>query len=142
MENAQVFFAEFPGVVLCIDDDQATLEVMESTLTGNGYSVLTSSSWRDAVETFQQNSIDLVIVDYEMPWMNGYEVALWIRSISPRVPIVLHSDSLDVSELAIKRTDACIPKGSEPSVLIAAVSNLIMANRERLAGMGVSGGTK
>src|ERR1700759_4800394 len=102
MAAVQISFLRSHGVVLCIDDDQATLDVMESTLTGYGYSVLTSSSWHSALNKLQQNSIDLVIVDYEMPCMSGYEVALRIRSISPRMPIILHSDSLDVSELAIK----------------------------------------
>ena len=120
-----------PAVVLCIDDDEGTLAVMKWTVETNGYSALTSSNWRGALEIFQRHAIDLVIVDYEMPDMSGYEISLLIRSLSPEVPIILHSDSLDVSELARQRTDACIPKGTEPSVLIAAISTLIMKNREQ-----------
>jgi two-component system autoinducer 1 sensor kinase/phosphatase LuxN len=116
--------------VFCIDDDEATLEVLKSTVETHGYSVLTCSNWQSAMDIFKRNTIDLVIVDYEMPPMSGYEVSLWIRSVSPRVPIILHSDSLDTSEIAIKRADACIPKGTEPSVLIAAISTLIMKSRE------------
>lgn len=116
--------------MLCIDDDETTLKVVKKTVETSGYSVLTSSNWRSAIDIFKRNPIDLVIVDYEMPPMSGYEISLWIRSVSPRVPIILHSDSLDTSELAKKRTDACIPKGTEPSVLIAAITTLIIKSRE------------
>src|SRR5579862_6097544 len=65
-----------PAVVFCIDDDEATLEVLKSTVETHGYSVLTCSNWQSAMDIFKRNTIDLVIVDYEMPPMSGYEVSL------------------------------------------------------------------
>jgi len=121
------------GVVLCIDDDQGTLEVMKSILGTNGYSVLTSSDWCGTLAVLTQNAIDVVIVDYEMPGMSGYEAALRIRSVSPEAPIILHSDSL-VSDLAGKRIDACVPKGTDPAMMVAAISSLITNSRKKHSG--------
>lgn len=135
MATEKIPFSDWtsPGMVLCIDDDQTTLEVMKSILETNRYSVQTSSDWCSTLAILKQNSIDVVIVDYEMPSMSGYETALRIRTICPEAPIILHSDSL-VPDLASKRIDACIPKGTDPAVMVAAISGLIMKGRTRHAG--------
>jgi CheY-like chemotaxis protein len=117
------------AVVLCVDDDKVILHLIKLTLEKNGFTVLTATHWRYALDTFKNNPVDLVMLDYEMPDMKGHEVAAWIRSINPEVPIILHSSSSDIPAIATKVTDAFIPKGVEPYVLVAAISNLIMKRR-------------
>jgi CheY-like chemotaxis protein len=117
------------AVVLCVDDDKVILQLIKLTLEKNGFSVLTATHWRHALDTFKHNPIDLVMLDYQMPDMTGHEVAVWIRSINPEVPIILHSSSSDIPAIATKVTDAFIPKGVEPFVLVAAISDLIMKSR-------------
>ena len=117
------------AVVLCVDDDMVVLDVIKLTLEKNGFTVLTATNWRRALDTFRETPVDLVMLDYEMPDMKGHEVAIQIRSVNPEVPIILHSGSSDIPEIATKVTDAFIPKGVEPYVLIAAISNLIMKRR-------------
>lgn len=117
------------ALVLCVDDDNAILDVIKQTLEKNGFSVLTASNWRLALDAFKENPIDLVILDYEMPDLKGHEVAVKIRSVSPEVPIILHSGSPDIPESAARVTDAFIQKGAETYVLVAAISNLIMKSR-------------
>ncbi len=112
--------------MLCVDDDKMTLAFMELVLEKNGFSVHTAANWRCALDIFRENPIDLVMLDYEMPDMKGHELAMWIRSLKPEVPILLHSGSSDIPEIAIRLTDAIIPKGVEPCVLITSISNLIM----------------
>jgi CheY-like chemotaxis protein len=117
------------AVVLCVDDDSVVLDVIKLTLEKNGFTVLTATNWRRALDAFRETPIDLVMLDYEMPDMKGHEVAIQIRSVNPEVPIILHSGSFDIPEIATKVTDAFIPKGVEPYVLVAAISNLIMKRR-------------
>jgi len=69
------------------------------------------------------------MLDYEMPDMKGHEVTVLIRSINPKVPIILHSGSPDIPDFALKATDAFLQKGIETYVLVAAISNLIMKSR-------------
>ena len=115
--------------MLCVDDDTMTLAIVKLTLQKNGFSVHIATNWNCALDAFRKNPIDLVLLDYEMPDMKGHEVAELIRRLKPEVPIILHSGSSDVPEIAIKLTDAVIPKGVEPCVLIASISNLIMRSR-------------
>jgi CheY-like chemotaxis protein len=114
------------AVILCVDDDDVTLDVIKLTLEKNGFSVLTATNWRRALDTFRKNPIDLVMLDYEMPEMKGHEVAVLIRSIDPTVPIILHSGSPQIPDCAIKMTDAFLQKGVETHILVDAISNLIM----------------
>jgi CheY-like chemotaxis protein len=51
-----------------------------------------------------------VIVDYNMPEMNGHEVATEIRRIRPQVPIVMVSGEDQLPEDAVKLVDALVPK--------------------------------
>ena len=59
------------AVVLCIDDDPAILECEQRFLESFGYRVLTALSGSKGVELASIHSVDLVIVDYYMPEMNG-----------------------------------------------------------------------
>jgi CheY-like chemotaxis protein len=130
--NAQIEVAvsrATDAVVLCVDDDNLTLTFIALILKKNGFSVLTANNWRLALKTFGENAIDLVMLDYEMPEMKGHEVATRIRKLNPEVPIILHSSSPHIPEIAGKVIDAQIPKGAEPSVLVAAISRLIMKSR-------------
>lgn len=117
------------AVILCVDDDNMTLAFVGLILKKNGFSVHTANNWRLALKTFRENAIDLVVLDYEMPEMKGHEVATLIKSLNSDVPIILHSSSSTIPEIARKVTDACVPKGVEPSLLVAAISKLITKSR-------------
>ena len=112
--------------MLCIDDDEMTLAVMRLILETNGFSIRIATNWNCALNAFKEAPIDLVLLDYELPDMKGHEVAELIRRLKPEVPIILHSGSSDVPEIAIRLTDAVIPKGVEPCALIASICNLII----------------
>jgi len=117
------------AVILCVDDDDVILDIIRLTLEKNGFSVVTANNWRSALEAFKSNLIDLVMLDYEMPGMKGHEVAIWLRSVNPTVPIILHSGSSNIPDIATQTVDAFLPKGVETHVLVAAISELIMKSR-------------
>ena len=60
------------GVLLCIDNAVPVLEVLACVLEERGYSVLVSPGARHGLSLFETKEIDLVILDYDMPEMNGY----------------------------------------------------------------------
>jgi len=75
--------------VLCIDDNQDVLKSVAEVLQGSGYSTLTALSGNQGLRLLFQNSVDLVVLDYEMPGMKGDLVAQAIRRSKPEVPILL-----------------------------------------------------
>jgi two-component system response regulator MtrA len=116
-------------LLLCVDDDAAILAVTAALLERKGFSVIVALDWRQAIEAFRSNPVDLVILDYEMPELKGHEVAIMIRSVNADIPLILHSGAANIPEVAIKATDAVIQKGVDTSILVAAIEQLITKNR-------------
>jgi hypothetical protein len=79
------------GVLLCIDDDQDVLECEKAFLESFGYTVLTAASGGKGLELASMYPVDVVIVDYFMPEMNGQEVAIEMRRLNPQAPIIMLS---------------------------------------------------
>ncbi|SRR6266481_1547683 len=129
------------AIVLCIDDDELVLEVTKAILKRNGYSVLTATCGLRALEIFRETTIDLVLLDYEMPGMKGHEVALEMRAFNPQVPVVLHSGAAEIPEITIQLTDAFISKGSETRTLLVTIADLITKSRAGVARNGVAHAT-
>lgn len=74
--------------ILAVDDDTVHLVLIKSILEDlPEYNVYTETSGRDALETLSKTDIDLVLLDIQMPGMNGFEVYEEIRKTS-NIPIV------------------------------------------------------
>jgi CheY-like chemotaxis protein len=112
------------GVLLCIDDDEDLLECEKSFLESFGYTVLTAASGGQALQLASMYPVDLVIVDYFMPEMNGQEVAMEMRRLNPQAPIIMLSATMDVPEQALKLVDAFIAKDHLASELLPAIAQL------------------
>jgi two-component system, OmpR family, response regulator CpxR len=111
-------------IVLCIDDNEEVLECEKAFLESFGYTVLTAPSGGRALELASVHSVDVVIVDYVMPEMNGHEVALKLRRLRPQTPIIMLSGAVDVPEQALKSVDAFIAKDQLASRLLTAIAQL------------------
>jgi CheY-like chemotaxis protein len=83
-------------VVLCVDDNHSILELSKMALELEGYSVLTATSGPHALEKFSAESVDAVVLDYEMPGMNGAEVAIAMKHLKPNVPRLLFTACQDL----------------------------------------------
>ena len=110
--------------VLCIDDNQDVLECLEIFLESFGYTVLTAASGGKGLELASVGSIDVVIVDYFMPEMDGQEVALEMRKLRPQVPIIMLSGAVDIPEQVLKSVDAFVAKDRLASQLLPAIAQL------------------
>jgi CheY-like chemotaxis protein len=118
-------YPEFQGaVLLCIDDNEDVLECEKSFLESFGYTVLTAPSGGKGLELASMHAVDVVIVDYLMPKMNGHEVAIEMRRLKPQAPIIMLSAAGDVPEQALELVDAFIPKDSLASELLPAIAQL------------------
>jgi CheY-like chemotaxis protein len=114
-----------PKTVLCVDDEKIGLRVRKIMLESRGYRVLTATSGPDGLNVFDENDVDLVVLDYYMPDVNGAEVATEIRRRKPGVPIVFLSAYFSLPPEALELADAFITKGDPPDVLIERIQNLI-----------------
>src|SRR6266496_4200100 len=88
-------------------------------LRASGYSSLSALSGKQALHLLLQNSVDLVVLDYEMPEMNGDLVAQAIRRDRPKVPIILFTGTPaeDIAESVNQNVNGIVHKGDFSGLL-------------------------
>lgn len=83
--------------VLVVDDEEDTLKVIASNLSLDGYFVDTFTSPVYALKRFQEKDYDTVLVDYQMPEMDGFEFLQKARAINRDVPVILFTAHATIS---------------------------------------------
>lgn len=73
--------------VLIAEDNDSNYKLF-NTILKDDYRLLHAWNGKEAVEIFQRESPDIVLMDLNMPVMNGYEAVLEIRKIAPLTPII------------------------------------------------------
>ena len=109
--------------ILCIDDDEAILRYEKVLLEKSGYAVLTATSGLQALRLVTMCKCDIVLRDFEMPGMNGHEVAHKIKLVRPELMVILLSGS-DVPTNALAFVDAFIPKLEANRQLLPMIAGL------------------
>ena len=114
--------------ILVVDDEARMRKLVKDFLTRENYIVKEAADGEEAIDIFfEDNDIDLVILDVMMPKMDGWEVCKEIRQFS-KVPIIMltakgeESDELLGFELGV---DEYISKPFSPKILVARVNAIL-----------------
>lgn len=75
--------------VLIVDDELAIRRALRGSLTALGFTVEEASRGEEAVQLVQAKSFDAVLLDINMPGMGGVRTLLRLRSLAPRLPILM-----------------------------------------------------
>ncbi|USD33517.1 hybrid sensor histidine kinase/response regulator [Vibrio coralliilyticus] len=86
-------------LILVVDDKRVQLLLAKLYLEQLGYNVLLANNGKVAVQTIQNNPIDLVFMDIQMPIMDGFEAASIIKRSHPSLPIIALSGESGDKEL-------------------------------------------
>jgi CheY-like chemotaxis protein len=75
--------------ILVVDDVKPIRDIIKSLLEDTElYSVQTAQDGEAAISLLKQHSFDLLITDYNMPRMNGYELFKRCKAISSKLPVI------------------------------------------------------
>lgn len=77
------------GSVLVVDDEAFLRRTLRSSLTASGFTVEEARSGEEAVSIVQQQALDVILLDMNMPGMGGLAACRKIRSAKPHVGIVM-----------------------------------------------------
>ena len=97
-------------IILLIDDEEHQLRLHEMVLELSGYTVLTASSGRQGLALLASCTVDEVLLDYEMPEMDGGKVAAEIKKIHPGLPILMLSGHEALPESALQFVNGFVSK--------------------------------
>src|SRR5712692_11770656 len=101
------------ATILCIDDDWNGLIGRKMLLEENGYEVLEATGSPEGLKMFLSHPVDAVVLDYQMPGMNGDVVAAKMKRARSQVPIMLLSAYGPLPESKLKSVDTFLSK-SQP----------------------------
>ena len=108
-----------------VDDDPDFLKIMENWLSP-AYNIYLFSTGEDAIDGFSSFMPDMVLLDYEMPGMNGYELMTRIKSNPEtcQIPIIFltgKNDREHVFKILENKPDGYLLKSSQKESLIDAI---------------------
>jgi CheY-like chemotaxis protein len=95
-------------LILCVDDDWNGLEGRKMLFEEAGCKVLVATSGAEALQLFASHPVDLVLLDYHMPGINGDVVAEHMKAGEPDVPIALLSADDGLPESALSEMGRCV----------------------------------
>jgi len=128
--------AEHKPVVLVVDDDQRSRQLMQTVLTVEGYRVLVAGSGAQALDLIAVQEPDAVLLDFVMPGMDGPELCRRIRALAlvRRLPLVMLSgmdDPVARAEAVAAGADDFIVKPFDRGDLRARLVRLLQRASDR-----------
>ena len=111
--------------VLCVDDEWNGLEGRKMLFKEAGCKVLVANTGAQALQPFASQPVDLVLLDYHMPGMNGDVVAAHMKAGQSDVPIALLSADDGLPESALTWVDGFVSKSESPANLLQIVEHLL-----------------
>ena len=127
-------------LVLIVDDDEAVRSTLYKVIKSNGLNADLASSGEQALQMTSQTHYDLILLDVNMPGMDGFAVVQKLRSRGIKIPIIIVSgrqedyDTLYGLDIG---ADDYITKPFNPIVLGAKVKALIRRSKGSLHGADV-----
>ena len=75
--------------LLLVEDDRAVREMLKTALSLDASTVVEANNGAEALGLFRSGGFDLVMTDFEIPFMKGDELAARIKQLAPRQPILM-----------------------------------------------------
>jgi CheY-like chemotaxis protein len=127
------------GTVLVVEDNEVNQMVALGMLENMGFEVSTAENGRVALECLRENSFDLILMDCQMPEMDGYEATRCIRKLSnaktastPIIALTANAMSGDAEKCIEAGMDDYLAKPFEPEVFEEKLKSWINNTRDRV----------
>ena len=116
--------------VLLVEDNAANLELMQYLLKASGYSILTATDGRQGVEVAERESPDVILMDLQLPIMNGYEAARLVKEVPalrdvPIIAVTAFAMVGDRDKILARGFDGYIAKPITPERFVSEVEAFI-----------------
>ncbi len=117
--------------ILLVEDDKNQRLLYEQELRYDGYEVVTATDGKEAVKKVQEQLPDIVIMDINMPKMDGIEAMGRILSANKEVPVIINTAYSNYKDSFMSwAADAYIVKSADLSELKGKIKE-VLANRDK-----------
>ncbi|MDA8130686.1 MAG: response regulator [Elusimicrobia bacterium] len=116
--------------ILCVDDEDFNLDLLEALLKPQGYETFTALNGKEALEVLASKQVDLVLLDINMPIMNGHEVCRRLKADphTAHIPVIMIT-SLDSKENKMQGMEAgaeeFLSKPFDQAELLLRIGNIL-----------------
>ena len=111
--------------IMLVDDEVDQLRLRARIIASRGYEVVTAHDPFLAIRLAADETWDVAVLDYQMPGMNGCELADRLRETMPALKIALYSGVVAIPESDIQKVDLFISKADGVFELLRCISNLL-----------------
>ena len=119
------------ATVLLVEDEKNQRLLYGRELEEEGYTVVLAGDGREALQRFAEVKPDVVVLDIQMPNMDGIEALGKLLSIDNRIPVILHTAfSSHKSNFMTWSADAYVVKSSDLAELKAKVREVLTTRGE------------
>lgn len=126
-----------PSRILIVDDDHDLSQLMAEFLTDAGFEACSVDNGRKALTQIQAEPPDLVLLDVDMPELDGFEVAAMLKSdpATATIPIIMVSgnDGRGARMIGLESgAEDYLAKPVDPAELLARIRNLLLLQQRTL----------
>ena len=113
--------------ILLVDDEESIQIVYREEFEDDGYQVISALNGEDGLVKFTEEKPDIVILDIQMPGMNGVEVLRKMKMLNPSIPVILSSAYQEFKrDLGTWASDEYVVKSGDIEDLKNAVRRLVV----------------
>lgn len=117
--------------IVLVDDDEWVRRLLRTTLSDDDYEILEAANGDDGLRLVEEQSPDLVVLDWQMPGRHGSLVLDAVKARRPTLPVVVLTAEQRLSQRELAETigaDAFLNKPFSPLELLSLIERLL-ANR-------------
>ena len=120
--------------ILLVDDDRFIRESLSKILQAESYEVVLAENGQEAIEKHGAERIDLLLLDLNMPVMNGRFILDWLAAVNPLLPFIIITGRSNQHALAERAgADALMEKPLDVPLLLQRIRELLTEPMENCA---------
>ncbi len=128
--SSPIPLANYGVKILCLDDDEMVINILEHLLEKEGFKVFSATSFSKIHSYIFDNKVDLLISDVNMPGLSGGKVCKMLKASVPDLKVMLFSNNpeRELEKLAEEvKADGWMSKFSKPDQWVREISKLVRA---------------